>query len=107
MNTTTKTVTGAVAYVIHINTIYRYEPRLYIRNMPEGLKAYQLKNILDEAGYQFKDFGIQSANHDIYSGLKDSHYSIRTGFMKAKELGIEVIEYDELVLKAKESQNIN
>jgi len=93
------TKTWCVYHLIHVNTPYRYIPKLVIEEVPADVDLDH--EILERAGYQYGEFNVPWANHvleevDVETSPSDLIARLRRG------PSCENITYKELVERAEE-----
>ena len=86
----------AVAHVIHVKTPYEYNVELFISNVPEDVDTGEIKELLEEAGYYFGEFGRWS-NYTVVKGLSEMNRQMRHQF---HEKEAEFITFKELLERA-------
>lgn len=74
--------TFAVYHLIHVRTPHQYIPKLVVTDVPGDEELS--KELLERAGYQFREFGIAWANHaltevDVMKSPSDLVARIRQG----------------------------
>jgi len=115
--TETKTnITACVYTIIHIHTPHINEAELFITNCPEDFTTDKLKKLVVEAGYYFGWGGREWVNYGIKIGIKDNldlkrqfinrKLDHRSNYDERPEI-IEVIDYEDLVIKSLVAQSIN
>lgn len=95
-NSNVKNRTAAVIFVIHVG-IPEWHAKLFITDVPDDVTANEIKELLDNAGYYFGEFGQKWANHYVTVGLQKEAANIRTEFVKGLA---DTITYDQLVEEA-------
>ena len=83
----------AVVHLIHVQTPHRHVAKLFIKGVPKGTSAGELKALLTENGYEFGEFGIPWANHYIQMGIKDAHPEVKGAWKRG---GVETIHWKDL-----------
>lgn len=84
-----------VYHLLHQRTPYEYIPKLVVTDVPDG--AELTRDLFARAGYEFSEFGIPWANHDVWpvnAGLPAD--LVR----RLRNYSGEVIAYGDLVAKA-------
>jgi len=94
-NAEEKTRTWCVYHLIHIHTPYRYIPKLFIEKVPESVCLSQT-DWLEESGYEFGEFGIPWANHEVCL-VSEAPSTVKGAYRRGDTETIEYIELDEIV----------
>lgn len=97
------TLTGAVLFIIHVGN-YEEVAKLFITHLPQGTSSGELKNLIDDAGYWFGEFGSKWANHAVVVGLGDQRSDVRAAYKSGM---VKTITYDELLKKVNELETVN
>lgn len=97
------TRTAAVIFVIHVGNP-EWIAKLFITHVPEDITERELKEMIDEAGFYFGEFGQRWANHYVKIGLKDAPASVRTAY---RNKNVQTITYDELLKKVSLTNEVN
>lgn len=109
-------ITSCVYYLIHVKTPNIKEVELFVTNCPDNLTNSNLKTMLYNAGYYFGEHGREWANYSIQIGL-DNDIDLKRQFINGKvdyrhhmddrTDKIEMIDYEDLVIKSLVLQSIN
>jgi len=81
----------AVVHVIHTRVPRQHIPKLVVEDVPDELSEAEVKEWLEEMGYDFGEFGIPWANHYV-ARLRDCPPSVR-GAYRARE--VKIVKYKE------------
>ncbi len=55
----------AVVHHIHVRTPQRHIAKLFVTDVPKGVRAQDVERALTRAGHVFSEFNIPFANHDV------------------------------------------
>lgn len=89
--------TWAVVHLIHVRTPHQHIPRLIITGVPEEEEV--TRDLLEQAGFRFGEFGIPWANHYITRVEPGKSPSDLVG--RARDVGVPRIRWADLVARAK------
>ena len=84
---------ATVVYVVHVRTPYEHIPKLFIKGVPKGTSEQEVKEVLEENGYWFGEFGSRWANHYILLGISDAHPQVKGAWKRGD---VEVVEWQKL-----------
>lgn len=91
-----------VAHRTRLRGAHQHEAKLFVYGVPEDVGVGKIKESLEAAGYRFKEFGVEWANHSVVP-LRDAEPEVRRAWRHAEgdaengeQFEFESLEWSEL-----------